>query len=155
MLCTSLSLVANNGCVPDIRNATILLALISAFHTSLGRCGKGEATIAAGLLGELKSTCPVIPSILFTNLFTQIYQIDMDHVKILLSSKEPVFTRLIHLLANSGNHDPSDNNSNSNGEDCQKCFNVVKTETNDLSSNSSISSVTSNPIRLFCCSHRS
>ena len=54
---TNLSLVANNGCVPDVRNATISLALISAFRTFLGRPGKGEASIAAGLLGEPESTC--------------------------------------------------------------------------------------------------
>jgi separase len=52
---TNLSL-ANNGCVPDIRNATISLALISAFKTSLGRPGKGEPSVAAGLLGKSK-TC--------------------------------------------------------------------------------------------------
>lgn len=45
--------LAGNGSVPDVRSATISLALISAFRTSLGRSGKGESSIAAGLLGML------------------------------------------------------------------------------------------------------
>ncbi|KAK2461139.1 hypothetical protein APHAL10511_006666 [Amanita phalloides] len=47
---SNLSLITTNGCVPDIRNATISLALISAFQTSLGRPGKGGSSLAVGLL---------------------------------------------------------------------------------------------------------
>ncbi|PFH48873.1 hypothetical protein AMATHDRAFT_148907 [Amanita thiersii Skay4041] len=46
----SLSFVAVNGRVSDVRNATISLALISAFQTSLGKPGKGGSSVAAGLL---------------------------------------------------------------------------------------------------------
>ena len=56
---TNLSL-ANNGCVPDVRNATISLALISAFQTSLGRPREAEPSVAVGLLGEPRKTCAYI-----------------------------------------------------------------------------------------------
>ncbi|KAF8623833.1 hypothetical protein AX15_006159 [Amanita polypyramis BW_CC] len=46
----NLSLIAASGSVPDVRNATISLALISAFQTSLGRPSKYGSSIATGLL---------------------------------------------------------------------------------------------------------
>ncbi|KAM6503193.1 cysteine peptidase C50 [Amanita muscaria] len=46
----NLSLISANGNVPDVRNATTSLALISAFQTSLGRPGKLESILAATLL---------------------------------------------------------------------------------------------------------
>ncbi|KAF8623369.1 hypothetical protein AX17_007447 [Amanita inopinata Kibby_2008] len=46
----NLLLIATSGSVSDVRNATISLALINAFQTSLGRPGKGGPHIAARLL---------------------------------------------------------------------------------------------------------
>lgn len=49
---TNLTLIANKGDAAAVRDATVRLALIKAFQTSLGRAGKENSPLTANLLGK-------------------------------------------------------------------------------------------------------